>query len=511
MTATIDEQEPAGLVPEPATAAPEPAPVPPDAPGGPSTKRRGIVRRIAMRPRRVLVRVHRWLSLALLAWLVVISITGAWLVVHDSVESWIHSDRYATTPGDVGLQAATDAALTDAGVDMTSVWYAEMPTNARGVYKIGVSVPADPGAPVAEGEEPAMEYLLYFVDPGSGRINGVVNDEAGATWWLYRGHMYLWQDHGVFGVFDPNDGWCKLDAGGAEPGGVRGVVCDVIPTGEDMVAWFAVGWIVVLLTGFYLWYWPGVRRWATAFLVRRGRGAFTFNMSLHKVVGLLVWVPLTAIAFTGAAFAFPAMRDWFQDATPARDGFELWAAPEDAVSGPADGRTPLDLDQLVEIVEARYPGRTIEGITPPFDETATFSAWVTRGYSPWTREDSAGNVYMLFDQYTGDTIFDGTSEDGNVFEQAWDDWSFPIHTGDFGGTTTRVLWVFVGLSPLALGGTGLVMNRIRKRKRARAGRRGVESPSHDDSAEQHPTGHPLDEGVVVGKAPDDGAVGAALV
>ena len=84
--------------------------------------------------------------------------------------------------------------------------------------------------------------------------------------------MYLWQDHGIFGVFDPEDGWCRPDADGAEPGGVRGVVCDVIPDGEDMVAWFGVGWIVVLLTGFYLWYWPGVRRWATAFVIRRGRG-----------------------------------------------------------------------------------------------------------------------------------------------------------------------------------------------------------------------------------------------
>ena len=82
---------------------------------------------------------------------------------------------------------------------------------------------------------------------------------------------------------------------------MQGVVCDVIPDGEDMVAWLAVGFIVVLLTGFYLWYWPGVRRWATAFVIRRGRGRFAFHMSVHKVVGLVVWMPLLVIAFTGAA------------------------------------------------------------------------------------------------------------------------------------------------------------------------------------------------------------------
>ena len=117
-------------------------------------------------------------------------------------------------------------------------------------------------------------------------MNSVRDEEAGASWWLYRGHLYLWQDWGVAGMFDPESGWCRANADGVEPGGVKGVVCDVIPDGMDIVGWMSIGFMVVLLTGFYLWYWPGVRRWATAFVIRRGRGAFTFNMSIHKVVGL---------------------------------------------------------------------------------------------------------------------------------------------------------------------------------------------------------------------------------
>ena len=92
---------------------------------------------------------------------------------------------------------------------------------------------------------------------------------------------------------------------------------------------------------------------------------------------------------------------------------------------------------------------------------------MTRGFSPWTREDSAGNVFMVFDQYTGQVLYDGTPGDGNVFGQVWDDYSFPLHAGDVGGTATRVLWVVFALSPLGLGGTGLTMHLIRRRKRAR--------------------------------------------
>ena len=94
-----------------------------------------------------------------------------------------------------------------------------------------------------------------------------------------------------------------------------------------------------------------------------------------------------------------------------------------------------------------------------------YFAWVTHGFDPWTREGGAGNAYLALDQNTGDTLYDGVPGDGNVFDQAWDDWSFPSHTGDFGGTATRVVWVGLGLSPLVLGTTGLTMNLIRRQKR----------------------------------------------
>jgi uncharacterized iron-regulated membrane protein len=236
----------------------------------------------------------------------------------------------------------------------------------------------------------------------------------------------------------------------------------------DMVGWLGVLFIVVLLTGFYVWYWPGVRRWTTAFVIERGRGPFTFNLSLHKVIGFVVWVPLLMVAFTGIAFAFPNLNSWYENATPARRDFFLWTQPEDAVSDPAPGRERLDLDEALAAIQASYPDRTVRSLMPPFDdESATYSAWVTRGLDPWTRETGAGNAYVAVDQFTGEVVYDGTPEEGNPFDQLWDDWSFPLHTGDFGGSSTRVLWTVLAVSPLALGATGLLMYLIRRRKRAR--------------------------------------------
>jgi uncharacterized iron-regulated membrane protein len=422
-----------------------------------------------MRPRRTLVLVHRWLSLALLAWVVIVSLSGAYLVMHDGIEAVLHPGRYQSTEGDVGPQAAADAAATAMPADAL-VYGLTLPGNGRGVYQVYAEVPAP------EGSLAEPSYLTAYVDPGTGSVNEVRDEEEGISWWIYRGHMYLWQDYGPFGVFDPDHGACRLDADGDEPGGAKGVVCDVLPAGDDIVAWFAVGFMAVLLSGFYLWYWPGVKRWANAVRVRRGRGAFTFQLSLHKATGFVVWIPLLVVTFTGAAFAFPKMNEWFDALTPARADFLLWTPPEDAVSGEPAGRAQLDLDAALHTLQSRYPEREVHYIGMPHDETSPFDAWLTRGFDPWTREGGAGNTYVLIDQYSGATVYDGTPEDGNVFDQAWDDWSFPLHTGDFGGTLTRVVWVLLGLSPLVLAVTGATMYVIRLRKRAKRRRRPDDAP-----------------------------------
>ena len=224
------------------------------------------------------------------------------------------------------------------------------PRNGRGVYQVYAEQPID-GAP--EDAEP--RYLTVFVDPGSGRVNSVVDDEAGFTHWLYRGHLYLWQDHGIAGVFDSEDGWCRPGSDGHEPGGAKGVVCDVLPDGQDLVGWLGVGWVVVLVTGFYVWYWPGVKRWANALRITRGRGPFAFNMSVHKVVGIVVWVPLMAVALTGIAFSFPNIGKWYDNVTPAERDFFLWTPEEEPVSGAAKGREPIGLDAAARHVAGPLP------------------------------------------------------------------------------------------------------------------------------------------------------------
>jgi uncharacterized iron-regulated membrane protein len=395
-------------------------------------------RRTVLRPRRTLVKIHRWLSLVLLAWFAVVAITGAGLVFDDQLNAWFRPELYQQTEGDVGPSRAMRAV--EHALPEGRVTYIAFPDQSRGVYQVYVDL-HPPDAPESE-----HRHRTAYVDPGTGFVNGVRDEEAGFTWWLYRGHMFLWQDSGFLGL-----------------------------DGDDLVAWFAIAFLVVLVSGLYLWTWPGVKRWATALRVRRRRGRFTFNLDLHRATGIVVVVPLIIITFTGAAFAFPAMRNWYERLTPAAKGGEIWVPPDEAYvsADPPPGAAPLDADRALAAFEAE-PGYTVEGITPPFDETGVWEAWVTRGFSPWTREGSAGNVYVLLDQYSGEVRYVGTPEEGSVAEQMWSDWSFPLHTGDFLGTPSRLAWLGVAVSPLVLGVTGLIMWLTRRRKRKRAAERRAE-------------------------------------
>ena len=377
-----------------------------------ATRKVSRTRRIAMKPRGWLVRIHRWLSFTTLVWVLIVSITGAWLVFAPTFESWIHPDRYDATGGeDIGAQAAWDVVQEELTGEQYA-YYLTLPVNSRGVYRIDTARPDPSGATYTEeGEEYPVEiYESYFVDPGTGEVNDIANDGEGFTNWMLRGHIYLWQDNGIAGTFDQQTGWCRSGDDGHEPGGAKGVVCDVLPTGDDFVAWLGVAWIVIILTGFHIWYWPGVKRWSRAVRIQRGRGRFTFHLSLHKVIGFLVWVPLLAIAFTGISFAFGNLGAWYDNVTPARNATSSSGRRRRRRTWPR--RSTASSPSTPTGSSRRWSGSSPTGrcsaSAVPTEETGVFDAWVTRGQDPWTQEAIAGNVLVLMDPYSREVLYDGT-------------------------------------------------------------------------------------------------------
>ncbi|MGF1600984.1 MAG: PepSY-associated TM helix domain-containing protein [Thermosynechococcaceae cyanobacterium] len=74
------------------------------------------------------------------------------------------------------------------------------------------------------------------------------------------------------------------------------------------------------------------------------------------------------------------------------------------------------------------------------------------------------NSYVKVDQYSGQVLQVQDSRKGGMGDRVLNSFT-PIHYGTFGGLPTRILYIFVGLSPLILFITGVTMWRYRQRSK----------------------------------------------
>jgi uncharacterized iron-regulated membrane protein len=171
--------------------------------------------------------------------------------------------------------------------------------------------------------------------------------------------------------------------------------------GEKGMIANAIGGLLVsavCLTGIVVW-WPGIAGWTRALTIRRGVGWKRMTYDLHRAVGIWTFALLLMWGLTGAYFVFPQ---------PFRTVINSFA--------------PVD--------------------APPLGQLTVASRAGSAGASPLPRPRRARRPLTR-----GAKILQG--------------FSF-AHYGNFAGWPVKVLWVALGLAPLVLVGTSLLMwwNRV---------------------------------------------------
>lgn len=403
-------------------------------------------RRIPLPSRTLMLKLHRWLSLGGLVWILIISLTGAVLVFAPQITAWSRPELFKATPGDKGPQATVDAAIARFPDDDVAIDHISFPVDNRGVYVLRVTVSsratAEQLATGARIDRKTRSWVVYL-DPGTAKINGARPEASGFIYWAKRGHYVLWQDKGLLGI-----------------------------DGDDLAGLVALSMLFLTLTGFYIWYFPKTRHWFRNLRVRSRQGFFLFNLDLHRTLGLFVLLPLTVISFTGAAFSYPDMKLVWERLTPAKHDYvqnEPAEPPASEEPGEKDDPGPvLSTDGAWQLLKERYPNYRLNSLEPPVETTDVWGAYLDRGYSPRQRDNTSGNMYVAIDRFSHEVIYEGTPEQGNVWDQMWEDWSLPLHAGDFLGNASRWVWLLAGLSPVVLSGTGVVVWwKRRKRRQAR--------------------------------------------
>ena len=208
--------------------------------------------------------------------------------------------------------------------------------------------------------------------------------------------------------------------------------------------------LFLCVSGIVLW-WPGIRRMARGFQVRRGKGAYTFNYDLHNVVGIAVLPLLAMWAITGTGFELKQVRDAWYAVLPGGQPAEMEEVTSEPGSGPG-----ISMERAEQIALAKVPGSRPVSISVPDAKAkdSAYFAYVASGSDPYDHSSYPGNVGVGVDRYSGRAEITYDNRDGPV-AQVWEDWQYPPTPATSWAGGYRTVWLVFGFLPLVLAVTGV--------------------------------------------------------
>lgn len=212
---------------------------------------------------------------------------------------------------------------------------------------------------------------------------------------------------------------------------------------------------ILCLTGIALW--PGWRKLSTGFKIKWDAKQKRLNFDIHKVAGIIAAVFLFMATFTGFLWNF---WDWSEPATYA---VLLSEKPADPVSKVISGRSPITISDAIQKATAALPEGKVSSVSVPAEPEGVFEVWkkLPQDVNYW------GEHGVYLDQYSGDVIRVATTNTRS-FAEKFLNAEGTVHYGTFWGIPSRILYVFVGLSPTILLITGFTMWRLRKKDKTKS-------------------------------------------
>lgn len=218
--------------------------------------------------------------------------------------------------------------------------------------------------------------------------------------------------------------------------------------GKELVG--VVGFLMLglAMSGLVLW-WPRPGRFWRSVSVRKNVSLLRFVLDLHSAAGFWALFALLMISITGIGIIFPdvvrPIVGLLSQPTP---------DPSPQVETPLPAGTPLlSPDAMMRSAQAAKPGRTVAILNPPTEARNTWRVqFRAKGADPAVR--ARGAIWL--DPWTGSVVLDRASGsmsmgDRYLAEQLW------LHNGAAFGLPGRVLVFIAGFAPLALFISGVMM------------------------------------------------------
>jgi uncharacterized iron-regulated membrane protein len=210
-----------------------------------------------------------------------------------------------------------------------------------------------------------------------------------------------------------------------------------------------VAFLVCLLsvTGAVLW--PGWRKLTAGFKIKWNAHPKRLNFDIHKVAGIVAAVFLFMTAISGFCWNF------YEQAAPAIYALTLSPKPAELKSSVAT-QTPIGIDEIVKISDAVLPGAITTFISVPTKPDEVYHI-----YKKQLQDAQYFANSVEIDRYSGKVLRVNNSQTATLGDRILNAF-VPMHYGTFWGLPSRILYVFVGLTPTILIVTGFVMYRYRR-------------------------------------------------
>jgi len=198
--------------------------------------------------------------------------------------------------------------------------------------------------------------------------------------------------------------------------------------------------LVLVLSGIVLW-WP-LKLWR----VQAGASWKRVTFDLHHLLGASAAAVLLLITASGVVIVYPVLGDLLArlDRTPAR------ARPVQPTAGPGAGA--MSLDSLVRVAGVALPGADVMNVSMPKDVKTPI---VVALRFPEDRTP-AGRSRVYLDRFRGTVLRVDNTRKAEIGTRL-NNLKRSIHTGDWFGAPTQVLWILAALVLAAQAVTGVLM------------------------------------------------------
>src|SRR5262245_26408172 len=220
------------------------------------------------------------------------------------------------------------------------------------------------------------------------------------------------------------------------------------PRGTVLVGLLGLGLLLQAATGLYLW-WPFTRRPGRGVTIRWTRPWPVLTYDLHKSLGVLSLAFNVPLALTGALLAWSLL-------TGSHDPVQVPAAP------PAARPSPITLDEVARAADAALPGGRIRAL----ELSGAAGGLVTvRKRLPGDFDPRGAHLVTV-------ALDSGAATAGHRRNgMAGELWALlgPLHSGEFAGLGSKLVYLVGGLTSSFLVLSGLLAWLTRPRVRRSAG------------------------------------------